>query len=110
MTIGSALPTTCTADFLHVVLDALGHVEVDDTFELLKVQAHTQSHCRHYDPHLSPSELLQRICLLLAGKGGMVHGYWHADRVADVVEDFVHDLSGTSVDQYPLAFAYQWVI
>jgi hypothetical protein len=108
--VGSPLPAASAANLLHVVLNALGHVEVDHTLQVLEIQAHSQGNSGdHYLDGPLP-KLLECFRLLLVGKRGMVDGGLGRDRVSDVVEHFSHDPPGASVHQDALALADQRIV
>lgn len=47
-----------TPDLLHVALEALGHVVVDDAAHVRLVQAHAEGHGGHHHPQLPAHEVI----------------------------------------------------
>ena len=69
----SQLPvSTCPADFLHVVLDALGQVIVDDRLDVALVDTHGEGDGAAEDADVVGTELLLDVGALLIGLTGVI--------------------------------------
>lgn len=64
--------TSCTADSLHVALEAWGQSQVQHSPNIWTVQAHPKRHCGHYHPQVALHEGLLYSSPLPAAHAGMV--------------------------------------
>jgi hypothetical protein len=108
--VGPSLPAASAPYLLHVVLNALWYVQMDDTLQIREIKTHSQRNRGNHNLYTTLSKLFQGLRFLLIAKGGMVNGCRGRNRIGDIVEYLPHNMPSSCVDQDTLAFAYQRIV
>lgn len=98
MAVGSFTSSACTTHFLHVTFDALRHINVDHTIQILEVQTHPKSDGGDHDLDSSSSKILHQLGLLLHFEPCVKHGGLES-RICEEVECISRNLSGPAVHE-----------
>lgn len=74
MAISPFLPSSCSPDLLHIVLNAFGHIDMDDTLKVRKIETHAQSDGGYDHFNRTVPELGQSVGFFLVGESRVIDG------------------------------------